>query len=123
MGMCAKYKLDGDATDKLTDLLAKRPDTVANDIIEVEKSLYGSAKPSALVMKMIVAIDQGKEMPKVFNPQPPPQPEKTSEARSTRPRSRSRVTQRYSDQSKERWYDKDRDRDRNYDRGDRDRDR
>merc|ERR1712217_705452 len=72
--MCKRYNLDEDATNKLTDLLAKRPETVEQDIVEVEKRLVGSAKPSALVMKMIVAMQQGKEMPKVWARDPPPRP-------------------------------------------------
>merc|ERR1712217_60520 len=100
--MCLKYNLDEDATNKLTDLLAKRPDTVHNDIIEVEKRLVGNAKPSALVMKMIVAMQQGKEMPKVWARDPPPAPVKEAAAPSERggnrrDRSRSRREQRYSD--------------------------
>merc|ERR1712060_10623 len=65
--MCVKYKLDADATNKLTDLLAKRPDTVVQDIQEVEKRLIGCPNPSSLVMKMIVAMNQGKPMPEAYH--------------------------------------------------------
>lgn len=128
--MCKRYKLDEDATNKLTDLLAKRPDTVENDIIEVEKVLVGSAKPSALVMKMIVAMQQGKEMPKIWARDPPPAPKKeeadASKGGGRKERSRSRVRQRYQGRGNDRdgWYDKDsrnsgdryRDRDRDHHR-------
>merc|ERR1712060_432438 len=110
--MGKRYKLDEDATNKLTDLLAKRPETVEQDIVEVEKRLVGSAKPSALVMKMIVAMQQGKEMPKVWARDAPPAPAKEAAAPSERggnrrDRSRSRRQQRYSDRNN----DRDRDRD------------
>jgi len=123
--MIEKYKLDDDAANKLTDLLAKRPDTVDNDIVEVEKRLEGCKNPSSLVMKIIIAIDRGQELPKAFDRRPPPQqkiPESRNNnnsyrdsQRSYRDRSRSRDN-RGSNRGPDRSYD------RHHDRSDRGRD-
>merc|ERR1719387_3244374 len=45
-----QYKLDEDASLKLTDLLCKRPETQDRDLEEVEKRLVHCNRPSSLVM-------------------------------------------------------------------------
>merc|ERR1712151_1318735 len=116
--MCVKYKLDADATNKLTDLLAKRPDTVVQDIQEVEKRLIGCPNPSSLVMKMIVAMNQGKPMPEAYY-----RADKGSEKGGKKGDGRgdNRDNRDNRDRSRDRGYNRDRgDRDRRGDRGDRD---
>merc|ERR1712217_705945 len=114
--MCVKYKLDADATNKLTDLLTKRPDTVVQDIQEVEKRLIGCPNPSSLVMKMIGAMTHGKPMPEAYY-----RADKGSEKGGGKKGDGRGDNRDNRDRSRDRGYNRDRgDRDRRGDRGDRD---
>eukprot|EP00746_Dinoflagellata_sp_MGD_P015200 gnl/MRDRNA2_/MRDRNA2_133668_c0_seq1.p1 gnl/MRDRNA2_/MRDRNA2_133668_c0~~gnl/MRDRNA2_/MRDRNA2_133668_c0_seq1.p1 ORF type:complete len:339 (-),score=76.57 gnl/MRDRNA2_/MRDRNA2_133668_c0_seq1:69-1085(-) len=58
-----EYKLDEDASSKLTDLIAKRPDTRENDLFEIERRLQGTGNRSAVVIMMIVKLSKGENLP------------------------------------------------------------
>lgn len=58
-----EYKLDEDASSKLTDLIAKRPETRENDLFEIERRLQGTGNRSAVVIMMIVKLSRGQGLP------------------------------------------------------------
>merc|ERR1719194_364145 len=60
-----KYRLDEDARTKLTDFICKRPGTAKEDIFEIERRLETSGRPSAVVMTMIVALQNGTKLPEM----------------------------------------------------------
>lgn len=71
--LAAKYKLDDQASRKLSEVLKMRPATRENDIIKIGEHLEGSTRPSAMVMTMLSRLRAGESLGAV----PPPVPKPT----------------------------------------------
>jgi len=66
----SKYRLDHDAKTKLTGFLSQRPQTMEQDLIEIEKRIATSNNPSATVMMCMVKMHKGEKLPEIRNVQP-----------------------------------------------------
>jgi len=115
LALSKKFKLDDEAESKLSDVLAKYDDERRREyMIELEKHLETSSRPSAMVMMSLKKLGEGLPLGRPG----PPAPGCYLDRQQRENRDRSRDRDRGRERDRERDVERDRDR-----RRDRDRDR